>query len=233
MKRERSLKHAETDIRRRDQSIPGAPPRRARTRRVQEARSTAAKERLLKATVNVLIDRGYGGLTTKEVAARAGFSNGALVHHYATKADLVVAGTAYVYDEAVRRSQTSVKTAAARRDPVGTFISDCFRVYFEWPFLAALEVMVVARTDPTLAAQIHPVMRRYRDLTNEVWLEVFRRSGFKGDDAIFALNITLNLVRGMALNSLWARDMKFYRWLLRKWTELIRRDVGSHVPQTS
>ena len=51
-------------------------------RRTQESRSQAARERLLAATIEVLIDRGYNGLTTKEVAARAGFSNGALVHHY-------------------------------------------------------------------------------------------------------------------------------------------------------
>src|SRR5262249_26241777 len=67
-------------------------------RRTQESRSRAARERLLAATIEVLIDRGYNGLTTKEVASRAGFSNGALVHHYRTKADLVIAATAHVYD---------------------------------------------------------------------------------------------------------------------------------------
>ena len=46
-------------------------------RRTQESRSRAARERLLAATIEVLVDRGYNGLTTKEVATRAGFSSGA------------------------------------------------------------------------------------------------------------------------------------------------------------
>ena len=40
-------------------------------RRTQESRSKAAREKLLRATIELLQERGYHGLTTKEVAARA------------------------------------------------------------------------------------------------------------------------------------------------------------------
>src|SRR6266852_2132036 len=99
-------RRATLPMRRPDVPVPRAamstrPPRRTQERRTQESRSRAARERLLAATIEVLIDRGYNGLTTKEVATRAGFSSGALVHHFRTKADLVVAATAHVYDRCV------------------------------------------------------------------------------------------------------------------------------------
>lgn len=141
-------------------------------RRSQEDRSRDAKERLLAATIDVLRRRGYNGLTTKEVATTAGLSNGALVHHYATKAELVIAATAAVYDECIIRGQRLARTPQAVNKPIESFISDQLSVYFDWPFVTALEVIVISRTDPELMERIFPVMDHYRKTTNALWLEV-------------------------------------------------------------
>jgi AcrR family transcriptional regulator len=132
---------------------------------------------LLAATIEVLIDRGYNGLTTKEVAARAGFSNGALVHHYKTKADMVIAATARVYDRCIANGKGIAASAKARKHPLRAYIDDCLDVYLGWPFLAAVEVLVPARTDPALMAQVDKFMRHYRRTMNVVWLDAFMRAG--------------------------------------------------------
>src|SRR4029079_18420522 len=93
-------------------------PRSNAVRRTQEARSSDARERLLAATIEVLIDRGYNGLTTKEVAVRAGFSNGALVPHYGTKAELVIAATARVYERCIESGKKIASSEKAKRHPV-------------------------------------------------------------------------------------------------------------------
>ena len=100
---------------------------------------------LLNATIEVIVDRGYNGLTTKEVAARAGLSNGALVHHYGTKADLIMAATSFIYDRAIEKGRAIARSDRARKDPLDAFIVDCMNVYFEWTFIAASEVLMVAR----------------------------------------------------------------------------------------
>jgi AcrR family transcriptional regulator len=212
-----------------ERSVPVAPPgsltrpRRTahgRPRRTQESRSREARERLLAATIEVLIDRGYNGLTTKEVASRAGFSNGALVHHYGTKADLVVAATAHVYDRCIESGKGIAAQAGAKKNILRAFIEDCTNVYFEWPFLAACEVLILARTDPLLMAQIEPVMQHYRKTMNTTWLEAFARGGIAEGEASFLIMSTLNLIRGMAVNSFWQRDVASYNRLLREWVEL-------------
>lgn len=190
---------------------PKAPPR------TQETRSREARERLLAATIEVLIERGYNGLSTKEVALRSGLSNGALMHHYSSKAELVVAATAAVYEECVERGQKVARTAAARKDPIAGFISDCVAVYFDWPFIAALEVLMVARTDELLMQHILPVMQRYRQLTNELWLGVFEKAGIPPARAELVLNYTLNMVRGMAVNSIWHHDADYRARQLKDW----------------
>jgi AcrR family transcriptional regulator len=190
-------------------------------RRTQESRSRAARERLLAATVEVLIDRGYNGLTTKEVASRAGFSNGALVHHYRTKADLVIAATAHVYERCIANGKRIAGSQEARRHPVRAYIEDCLEVYLGWPFLAAVEVLVPARTDQTLMVQVNAFMQHYRRTMNEVWIEAFMRAGIKRDEASFLMMTTLNMIRGMGINSLWQKNLPHYRKILRQWSDAL------------
>ena len=195
----------------------------ATVRRTQTERTREARTRLLGATIDVLVNRGYAGLTTKEVALRAGFSSGALVHHYGTKAELVIAATDAVYADATKHGEELGKTALAKRDPLAGFIRDCLAVYFGRPFFPALEVLVLARTEPTLMAQIEPIMRKYRDDTNRRWLGAFHRRGLSRPDAEQVLTLTLNLVRGMSINSLWQHDVGHARAGLREWRRIARR----------
>lgn len=195
-------------------------------RRSQVDRSRGARERLLAAAIDVLIRKGYNGLTTKEVAGCAQMSNGALMHHFVSKEELVVAATAAVYQAAISRGQQVANTEEAARRPVEGFITDCLSIYFDWPFIAALEVVVVARTDPALMARVLPVMETYRETVNAIWLKVFERSGMAPDKARMVLNFTLNFVRGMAVNSLWRNDEAHYRRQLQQWVVLMNATLG-------
>jgi AcrR family transcriptional regulator len=116
-------------LRQRENAVHAVPPRRKGIRRTQESRSRAARERLLNATIDVLIDRGYNGLTTKEVSVRAGFSNGALVHHYRTKAELVIAATEQVYDRCIENGKKIASSEKAKKHPLQAYIDDCLHVY--------------------------------------------------------------------------------------------------------
>ncbi|MFI8459209.1 TetR/AcrR family transcriptional regulator [Kitasatospora sp. NPDC085464] len=71
----------------------GTAPRRGRPR-------DAARDRaLLEATLAVLAENGYGGLTTAAVAARAGVSTATLYRRWSSKEDLVVAAAASFAEE--------------------------------------------------------------------------------------------------------------------------------------
>ena len=190
-------------------------PARRPQRRTQASRTKAAREKLLRATLELLRERGYSGLTTKEVAARAGFSNGALMHHFSTKADLVIAAGAHVYEQHIESGRKIAASALAKKDPLQAFISDCVDVYLGAAFIPTTEMMVAARTDPLMNAPFHTFMRHYRKTMNEIWLGAFTRACYSKQEASFLIMSTLNLVRGMAINSIWQRDLTHYKNLLR------------------
>jgi len=210
-------------------TLPKASPARPRVprapaRRRQEDRSRETRDKLMQAAIDVLLRDGYNRLTMKEVAAAAGVSSGALMHHFSSKAELVVAATAMVYDEAIVRGQRVAQTVDADRRPIEGYIADCTSVYFDWPFLAALETIVVARTDPELMEKILPVMEQYRSTCDLIWLAVFQKAGLGEGRAKDLLNLTLNMVRGMAVNSIWRRDDAHYRHVLKTWVAMASRE---------
>jgi len=64
-------------------------------------RSAAADEAILVATLDLLTERGYGGLTMISVIERAGVSSATLYRRWPTKHDLVVAALASVVPSSV------------------------------------------------------------------------------------------------------------------------------------
>lgn len=224
----RSRASARADLRRQPQSLRPAeaatasPAARRPPRRSQASRTKAAREKLLRATLELLQERGYSGLTTKEVAARAGFSNGALMHHFSTKADLVIAAGAHVYERHIESGRRVAAGALAKKDPLEAFIADCVDVYLGDAFIPTTEMMVAARTDPLMNAPFQKFMQHYRKTMNEIWLAAFLRAGYSRREASFLIMSTLNLIRGMAVNSIWQRDLAYYKRFLREWTKLAR-----------
>jgi AcrR family transcriptional regulator len=201
-------------------------------RRTQESRSKAAREKLLRATIELLQERGYHGLTTKEVASRAGFSNGALMHHFSTKADLVIAAGAHIYERHVESGRKAANSALARTNPLKAFIADCENVYLGNSFIPTTEMMVAARCDPLMNAPFDVFMNDYRNTMNDIWLKAFMRAGYSEEEASFTIMSTLFIIRGMAINSVWQKNLPYYRSFLREWAKVERAGAlkGARVP---
>ncbi|HEU4424580.1 MAG TPA: TetR/AcrR family transcriptional regulator [Pilimelia sp.] len=194
---------------------PGRTPQQQPGRTPQQQRSRATRARLLEATVECLVDHGWSGTTTTVVAARAGVSRGAQLHHYPTKAALV---TAAVQHLAERRADEIRAEAAAL--PVGARLDrvvDMLAAAFTSPlFAAALEVWVAARTDGDLREALVPlearVGREMHRLTVEL-LEVNERE----PDVREAIQATLDLLRGLGVANLLSDDTARRTALLAVW----------------
>src|SRR3954471_19871915 len=129
------------------------------TRVPQEERTRAMRARVLDATVELLVEKGYAGTSTTLVSERAGVSRGAQLHHFPTKADLVVAAVEHI--ATVRRDELAEAAAALpkgerRTREVLELLGEHFTADV---FAAALELWFAARTDPTLLAAVEPLER--------------------------------------------------------------------------
>jgi AcrR family transcriptional regulator len=175
------------------------PPKRKR--RTQEERSAATRGRLLEATIDLLIERGYARLTTADIAKRAGVSNGARVHHFPTKEELVVAANKELYANAVSLGTARSKSARHSAHPIKDCFEDLLSLYFGRWFLGSLDATVAARTDKRLAKKLHPIIVDYHADIRRAWTGAFAEAGFTAREADETYEVVLHTVRGMALSS--------------------------------
>jgi AcrR family transcriptional regulator len=199
----------------------------------QADRTRAMRARLMEATVDLLVERGFAGTSTTLVSERAGVSRGAQLHHFPTKNDLVVAAVEHLTER--RGAELSAAFAELSAEPVASAAERRTRLremleilgdHFASPvFAAALELWVAARTDEALLAAVAPLEQR-------VGREVHRMTAAAlGVDESRPgvrelVQATLDLVRGLGLASTISDDSARRRRILRQWADVLDKELA-------
>ncbi|WP_375390608.1 TetR/AcrR family transcriptional regulator [uncultured Sphingomonas sp.] len=127
------------------------PPKPAR--RTQAERTAAMRTRIMEAAVRCLYRQGYGATTTVSVAATAEVSRGAMLHHFPSKADLMLATLTEVLElNAVNFTKAADKIA----DPWERYaaLPDLrLEVALQPAGVAFMEIMVGARSDEAVRSR--------------------------------------------------------------------------------
>ncbi|CAM3499123.1 TetR/AcrR family transcriptional regulator [Nocardioides zeicaulis] len=194
------------------------------TRVPQADRTRAMRARLLEATVELLVERGFAGTSTTLVSERAGVSRGAQLHHFPTKNDLVVAAVEHLTE--LRGAELAEAVAAlpqGRRDrrAVLRMLGD----HFTSPvFAAALELWVAARTDEALLAAVAPLEQRVGRETHRLTVAALgadeSRPGVRE-----LVQATLDLVRGLGLAQTITDDTARRARILDAWADVLDKEL--------
>ncbi|TSD99201.1 TetR/AcrR family transcriptional regulator [Skermania sp. ID1734] len=132
-------------------------PAVVRARRTQEERSAETRAKLLDATIECLVEYGYAGTTTPRVAAKAGVTRGAQVHHFPSKADLVTAAVRHLATKRAEEAIRELSKALGAEDALSRGLDLLWEIHQGPLFVAAVELWVAARTDPELAGHVAQV----------------------------------------------------------------------------
>jgi AcrR family transcriptional regulator len=192
------------------------------TRRTQEERSTATRERLLEATIGCLIELGYGRTTTGEIVRRAGVSRGAQVHHYPTKAELVKSAVAHL----AKKREQELREEFARIDANGDRVSEAIDLLwsgYSGPlFVAVFELIAAARTDPELAEVFATLQLNVQEGIERFCRETFGPQALRRKTFRDALALTINLMHGLALTRMAGGEPAEQDRLVEAWKTLVR-----------
>lgn len=178
------------------------------------------RARLLEATVELLVERGFAGTTTTLVSERAGVSRGAQLHHFPTKNALVVAAVEHL--TVVRGAElvalaAELPTGRRRTRAVVRMLGDHFS---SAGFSAALELWVAARTDAALLAAVAPLEQRVGRDAHRLVVEALgadeSRAGVRE-----LVQATLDLVRGLGLATTISDDGARRRRILDRWAVVL------------
>src|ERR1700737_2432765 len=200
--------------------------------RTQAERSEETRTRILKAAANLIRKRGYARFRTAEVAKEAGLSRGAQLHHFATKDSLVVATLEYVFEQARVLSRRRATAVNKPRDLIEAVIEDAREFFFSEHFMIAIDIVLSTSTDDAVRKRILDISRRARRPVETAWTEAVAASGVPPSLSADIVALTLSLVRGMALRTLWDNDPKWFDELFAVWRRMIKIFLSDRQPRS-
>ena len=178
-------------------------PEPARVPRTQQQRRDETRRALLDAAVESLIEVGFARTTTLEVQRRAEVSRGALLHHFPSKAELLVAAIDHLAEMRARELKQLAaqlpeeRAGRARTDAVIGLLWQCFSGAF---FQVAMELRTAARTDPELRPALALAERSLRDRIVAQSRTLFGKDVAEHPGLERALDLTLQLMIGAAMS---------------------------------
>lgn len=194
------------------------------------------RARLLDATVDLLVERGFAGTTTTLVSQRAGVSRGAQLHHFPAKNDLVVAAIEHIAEVraiALREAAATLPDGPRRTRAVLGMLADLANSPV---FTAALELWVAARSDPELLAAVAPLEQRIGRELHQATAELLgadqSRPGVRE-----LLQGALDMVRGLWLAATLSDDTRRRERILDHWADVLDRELSTdpepHLKESS
>ncbi|MBC2669797.1 TetR/AcrR family transcriptional regulator [Novosphingobium piscinae] len=127
---------------------------------LQTRKSAATRARLIEATIACLVKYGYAKTVTPLVAAEAGLSRGAMLHHFAN-GDALIRATIVALHE--RRLNAFRRASEAHPGDVRAMVRGYWQQLQKPGFIAFQELAMAARTDAGLAAILLPLQAEFSD----------------------------------------------------------------------
>ncbi len=167
----------------------------------QQRKSVQTRIAILEAAVDCLERHGYARTTTQMIAQTAEISRGAMLHHYATKQDLIAAVIDYTFYKRMEQfiARISELSEDARvREQAG--IEIYWHSVLSREFAAYLELSVAARTDKELHEIFIPKARRFVRVEREKVMEAFPEWRDKPELFELSMDFCIASMEGLLLN---------------------------------
>src|ERR1700742_2374368 len=182
----------------------------ARVPRTQQQRRDETRRALLDAAVESLIEVGFARTTTLEVQRRANASRGALLHHFPSKTELLVAAVDHLAE--MRAAELRLLSAelpaegkGSRTDAVLDLLWQCFSGTF---FQVAMELRTAARTDLELRPVLVAAERALRARIVAQARKLFGKEVSEHPGLERAIDFTLQFMIGSAMTAVLHEDAR-------------------------
>ncbi|MGH9300866.1 MAG: TetR/AcrR family transcriptional regulator [Acidimicrobiales bacterium] len=167
-------------------------------RLTQPERSAATRQALLDSTIECLIEFGYDKATTDQISERVGLSRGAHLHHFQTRATLIVAATGELAKRIAADLGDRIDQLPEGTGRRGAALDTIWEVFTGPLFQAVLELAIHARTEPQLQRQFGLLEQVVRHGSGRLLRQVFGRdlADHRFDDMIA---LVVSTIRGLAI----------------------------------
>jgi AcrR family transcriptional regulator len=166
----------------------------------QLEKTTATRQKLLDATIAVLIERGYKATSTPVICRRARVSRGGQLHHFKSKQRLVAAAVEHLFRR--RLDELGARLAATRGGMLDlrSAALHLLAIYSGETFYAWLELVVAARSDRKLLREVSRITTQFFDTVLATYQELFPEIAAPNQRFDLVPAFTFAFLQGLALD---------------------------------
>lgn len=169
----------------------------------QQTKSGMTRTAILDAAVSCFYDLGYASTTTENIARRAGVSRGAMLHHFPTRFDLIMAAVEHINQKrlAMFAEEESRTQAGAEHSRIDEGIDVYWQQLNTPAFVVFTELQVAARTDKELEKVLIPALKEYERAWYEAVTQIFPDLALS-EAFVRTSYLTKYLLEGMATSAM-------------------------------
>jgi AcrR family transcriptional regulator len=171
-------------------------------------RSAAMRKRLIDAAIGCLGRLGYGATTLQVVTDAAGVSRGAVLHHFPTRVDLMIAVAEYAAGKQNRHVARLLSNTRPGMDRYTALTMATWDAMTKPPAIALLEIMIGSRSDPELAERFPAVIQSLETYQREGVWEQAQSVGITDRESIETMvHLHVAAMRGLSIDLMFSRNV--------------------------
>lgn len=161
------------------------------------------RQRLIDATIACLATHGHAATTTIRVAELAGVSRGAMLHHFPSRAELLLATARHIIEAQRKQRRQALRQVSRGQRRMAASADISWKIHRQPDSVALLELLMATRAEPMLKdglSSLAPEILALRSRTAEGLAEDL---GIADVDAISdMLHLHQAVLRGLAIEML-------------------------------
>jgi AcrR family transcriptional regulator len=200
-----------------------------KARRTQQMRSDEARAKLLSAAIDLICDRGFAETTMADVAKLAGFTRGAIQHHFECRDDLVLEIIRSVENQISDLFDSmSLNAGTDLRSRIDLLIDSLGAISRSRAYLAVVQIWISTRSNTQFDDEVRKSMLRSSASFKRLW---FRN--FAGDVPAPAIadcrRIVVTIMRGIVVSQVLISNNRAIDQMLETCKEMVRRQMLAAV----
>ncbi len=171
--------------------------------RSNKDRSSETQNKILLSAVDCLCEVGYTGTTINMVAKHAEISKGAMLHHFATKSDLMISVARFCVEANSKLRHKYVAETPKGAGPMTRLVKSSKKIIGHPSYVALIEIMMATRNDPEIKAQFSEVAELMEKQQDASVVYITEITGLKSSPQIRALmNLHVNFLVGILIQKM-------------------------------
>jgi AcrR family transcriptional regulator len=174
----------------------------------QAEKSLQTRQAILEATITCFVQLGYFNTTMEKIAQYAKVSRGAMMHHFASRADVIEKAAVYLAEKRLaefeKLANSIIDPLPKGEDPQLIHMQQAVELnhrFYSLPsFEAGHELLLAARTDKKLAKVVRQSQKTVNDGIPRIILRLYPAWAKKSDVMLLMADLVHFTFRGVAMS---------------------------------